>query len=123
MNMWGALWDWQENLNLYNRPQVLVDQQFGGFTKLRVKQTMGSNGNPGDFFFGEGVISEPMLIDTNYLEEFLTPPPIVVPPVDPPIVIPPSKYDVSVVYSEGKDTKNINIILPKESNVNFIGNE
>lgn len=118
MDMWGALWNWYEDLNLYNRPQVLVDQQFGGWTKLRVKQTMGSNGNPGDFFFGEGSISEPMLVDTNYLEEFMTPPPVVTPPVEP-----PSKYDVSVVYSETDNTKNINIILPKTSNVNFIGNE
>ena len=117
MQMWGALWNWEETLEL--NPY----QQFGGFTKLRVKQTMGSNGNPGDFFFGAGAISEPMLVDTNYFEEHLVlPPPVVVPP-DPPIVVPPSKYNVSVVYSEGADNKSVNIILPKDSNVQFIGNE
>jgi hypothetical protein len=112
MDMWGALWNWEEELNL--TPQ----QQFGGFTRLRVKQTMGSNGNPGDFFFGEGSISEPMLIDTNYLEEFMTPPHVEPPKPDP---TEPEKLTVPFVITQGPDNTSVTIVLPKNTNVDIIG--
>jgi hypothetical protein len=111
MGLWYADWDWQEKLTLDTQP---INQQFGNWIIGQMRQTMG------DYRFGPA--GNEMLVDTNYFEEFLVGPPPVKPPPEPPIIVPP-KYDVSVVYSEGSDSKAVNIILPKNSNVTFIGNE
>lgn len=64
MPLWYADWDWGERLTLD------PGQEFGGWTRGKVKQTFG------DFKFGG------MLVDTNYLEEFMVPV-VTEPPVDP----------------------------------------